>query len=226
MVLKRRELAGFARVKKVNSASMGYPPSIFNKKCTLKWDWTELNWTVSHHQFSMKTLLSNGMPSCVPDVIGALAVWIQNQKKTSKVSVCLCAHRYLVCLINSRKGSARTTIQREHGPIMPEVCVHECIRMPRGLRTTRARRKRDSGHCADSLNTMMNLHGRNYIRQLCWHLTDARHSLFFSETNVWWDIRFQSVLGKYRASATTCLAAQFVGYTHMYMYIHVYVCKL
>ena len=226
MVLKRRELAGFARVKKVTSASMGYPPSIFNKKCTLKWDWTELNWTVSHHQFSMKTLLSNGMPSCVPDVIGALAVWIQNQKKTSKVSVCLCAHRYLVCLINSRKGSARTNIQREHGPIMPEVCVHECIRMPRGLRTTRARRKRDSGHCADSLNTMMNLHGRNYIRQLWRHLTDARHLLLFSETNVWWDIRFQSVLGKYRASATTCLAAQFVGYTHMYMYIHVYVCKL
>ena len=30
-VLKRRECSGFARVNKVNSASLGYPLSVFNK---------------------------------------------------------------------------------------------------------------------------------------------------------------------------------------------------
>jgi len=35
-VLKRRELPGFARVNKVTSASLGYPPSVFNKNFTLK----------------------------------------------------------------------------------------------------------------------------------------------------------------------------------------------
>jgi len=30
-VLKRRELPGFARVKKVTSVSLGYPPSVFIK---------------------------------------------------------------------------------------------------------------------------------------------------------------------------------------------------
>jgi len=35
-VLKRRECSGFARVNKVTSASLGYPPSVFNKNSTLK----------------------------------------------------------------------------------------------------------------------------------------------------------------------------------------------
>jgi len=35
-VLKRRELPGFARVNIVTAASLGYPPSVFNKKSTLK----------------------------------------------------------------------------------------------------------------------------------------------------------------------------------------------
>jgi len=35
-VLKRRECSGFARVNKVNSASLGYPLSVFNKNSTLK----------------------------------------------------------------------------------------------------------------------------------------------------------------------------------------------
>jgi len=35
-VLKRRECSGFARVKKVTSASLGYPLSVFNKNSTLK----------------------------------------------------------------------------------------------------------------------------------------------------------------------------------------------
>jgi len=35
-VLKRRECSGFARVNKVISASLGYPPSVFNKNSTLK----------------------------------------------------------------------------------------------------------------------------------------------------------------------------------------------
>jgi len=38
-VSKRRECSGFARVNKVTSASMGYPLSVFNKNCTLKWRW-------------------------------------------------------------------------------------------------------------------------------------------------------------------------------------------
>jgi len=35
-VLKRRECSGVARVNKVDSASLGYPLSVFNKNCTLK----------------------------------------------------------------------------------------------------------------------------------------------------------------------------------------------
>jgi len=35
-VLKRRELLGFARLNKVTPASLGYPPSVFNKTSTLK----------------------------------------------------------------------------------------------------------------------------------------------------------------------------------------------
>ena len=37
-VLKRRELPGFARVNKETSASLLYPPSVFNKNSTLKSD--------------------------------------------------------------------------------------------------------------------------------------------------------------------------------------------
>ena len=35
-VLKRRECSGFARVNKVTSKSLGYPPSVFNKNSALK----------------------------------------------------------------------------------------------------------------------------------------------------------------------------------------------
>jgi len=35
-VLKRRELPGFAMVNTVTSASLGYPPSVFNKNSTFK----------------------------------------------------------------------------------------------------------------------------------------------------------------------------------------------
>jgi len=35
-VLNRRELPVFARVNKVTSASLGYPPSVFNKNSTFK----------------------------------------------------------------------------------------------------------------------------------------------------------------------------------------------
>ena len=34
-VLKLKECSGFARVNKVTSASLGYPPSVFNKNSTL-----------------------------------------------------------------------------------------------------------------------------------------------------------------------------------------------
>jgi len=46
-VLKRREFSGFARVKKVTSASLGYPLSVFNKNSTLKADF-EVSLEISH----------------------------------------------------------------------------------------------------------------------------------------------------------------------------------
>jgi len=36
MGVKWRELPGFVKVNKVTSASLGYPPSVFNKTSTLK----------------------------------------------------------------------------------------------------------------------------------------------------------------------------------------------
>jgi len=79
LVLKRRELPGFAIVNWKNPpASLGYPLSVFNKNSTLK-----------------------RTPSvCVPDVIGALSCWFQTKEKKTyillyhvhiqKVNFCVC----------------------------------------------------------------------------------------------------------------------------------------
>jgi len=47
-VLKWRELPGFARVNKVVSASLGYPPSVFKKNSTLKQESIRTYSTESH----------------------------------------------------------------------------------------------------------------------------------------------------------------------------------
>ena len=41
---KRRELPGFARVNKVTSASLGYPPSVFHKILLTKREGERLRW--------------------------------------------------------------------------------------------------------------------------------------------------------------------------------------
>jgi len=158
-VLKRRELPGFVRVNQVTSASLGYPPSVFNKNSTLKWDWTEPNWTVSLGYplslFNKNFTLKWDSEAFVRSWCNWRASRVDSKPKKNTRSLSVFVLTATWGLINLRGGSAQTTIQREHGhgPIMPEVCVHECTRIPRGLRKTRARIKGEIAPIAQTRET-------------------------------------------------------------------------
>ena len=78
-MLKLRELPGFARVNKVTSASLGYPPLIFNKNSTSdkKERTSSEPGAFSLHYYCIP-------PVCVLDVLGPLALWRRNKKNKKK----------------------------------------------------------------------------------------------------------------------------------------------